>query len=138
MQCFTIEPNGHPTLLDTGLEKVNSINLTWSDQELVPVPLVADIMMRVFKLTISHGPSSEIISVSDSSYCYTAPKGEVYNFSVTATYVGAMYTGTGCNKPSPVLSRMLPSLPSINRMESSINCSLKKDGKIFLSLSFKV
>ena len=129
-------------MLDTGLEKVNSINLTWSDQELVPVPLVADIMMRVFKLTISHGPSSEIISVSDSSYCYTAPKGappcEVYNFSVTATYVGAMYTGTGCNKPSPVLSRMLPSLPSINRMESSINYSLKKDGKIFLSLSFKV
>ena len=121
---------------------MNSINLTWSDQELAPVPLVADIMMHVFKVTISHGSSSEIIPVSDSYYYYTAPEGapscEVYNFSVTATYVGAMYTGAGCSKPSPVLSRMLPSLPSINRMESSINYSLKKDGEIFLSLLFEV
>ena len=136
---FCIEPNQHLTLLSTG-EGVNSINLTWSDQQLASVPL-AD-MMQVFKLNISHGFKSNIISVNESYYYFTAPEDappcEVYNFSVTATYIGSTYNG--CHVSSPVLSTMLPSLPNINKMEPSINYSLKKEGKekIILSLSFKV
>ena len=65
-----------------------------------------------------------------SSFPFTAPPNappcEVYNFSVTATPVGATYTGDGCSVPSPVLSRMLPSLPDIMQLESAINCSLER------------
>ena len=111
---------------------MNAINLTWSDQELASHPLVAD-MMQVFKLSISHGSSGEIIPVKRSYYYYTAPEGappcEVYNFFVTAIYIGATYTGAGCSEPSLLLSRMLPSLPTINRMESSINYSLIKESR---------
>ena len=60
-----------------------------------------------------------------STLTFNAPKDalpcEVYNFSVTATYVGATYTGAGCSVPSPVLSTMLPSLPDIKKIESSLN-----------------
>ena len=69
-----------------------------------------------------------------------APPCEVYNFSVTATYVGATYTGAGCSVPSPVLSTMLPSLPDIDSMQSSVMYSLEKQssGRITLIVSFKV
>ena len=60
-----------------------------------------------------------------STFMFTAPEDappcEVYNFSVTATYVGATYTGAGCSVPSPVLSTMLPSLPDIKKIESSLS-----------------
>ena len=73
--------------------------------------------------------STQVISLNDSNYYYfTAPEDaplcEVYNFSVTATYVGATYTGAGCSIPSPVLSRMLPSLPNVDELESSLSYSL--------------
>ena len=57
----------------------------------------------------------------------SAPPCEVYNFSVTATYVGTTYTGAGCSVPSPVLSIMLPSLPDKVGLESSLNYSLRKE-----------
>ena len=121
---------------------MNSINLTWSNQELASVPSVVDVM-RTFTLNISHGSSSQIFSVNATHFHFTAPEGappcEVYNFSVAATYVGATYTGAGCSVPSPVLSTMLPSLPNISQLESSIHYSLMKEGKeqIFI-LSFEV
>ena len=65
---------------------------------------------------------------------------EVYNFSVTATYPGATYTGTGCSVPSPVFTTMLPSLPNITRLESSVKYSLKKNlsGRVVLRVTFMV
>ena len=125
-------------------EEVNSINLTWS-QGLSPdsVCLATDVM-HTFLLNITHGTSSQAISVNESYYYFTAPEGaplcEIYNFSVTATYVGATYTGAGCSVPSPVLSTMLPSLPNIETVESSLNYSLSKQGKerIILNLTFEV
>ena len=56
-----------------------------------------------------------------------APPCEVYNFSVTATYVGATYTGAGCSVPSPVLSTVLPSLPDATRLKSSLNYMLERN-----------
>ena len=66
---------------------------------------------------------------------------EVYNFSITAhaTYVGATYTGAGCSVPSPVLSRMLPSLPDISRLESTLKYSISTDSAgVTLNVSFMV
>ena len=74
----------------------------------------------------------QVIQQNETGYLYNAPKGakpcEFYNFSVTATYVGTMatYTGADCNVHSEVLNIMLPSLPDIARIESSLEYVLKK------------
>ena len=103
--------------------------------------------MLPFSLTVSRGSSSQLENISEVNESYivnfTAPEGvppcEVYNFSVTATYVGATYTGAGCSVPSPVLSRMLPSLPNISRLESSLNYMLGKQSTAFvIEVSFEV
>ena len=83
------------------------------------------------------------LKFSQPYYVFTAPEGappcEVYNFSVTATYIGATYTGAGCSVPSPVLSRMLPSLPDIKRLQSSHSYSLEKQsGKFIFTVYFQV
>ena len=119
-------------VLDVG---VSFINLTWD--------LFVDNEAQIFLLTISHSSSSDNKSLNESTFHFTAPEGappcEVYNFSVTATYVGATYTGAGCSVPSPVLSTMLPSLPSIDQLESSLNFVLsKKSGGLSLQVSFEV
>ena len=114
------------------------VNLSWSygSQSL------ADAVLR-FSLTISNGSSSQELPLSNESY-FTAPEGappcEIYNFSVTATYIGATYigatyTGAGCSVSSPVLSTMLPSLPNIGELESSLHHLLDKRST---SLSFVV
>ena len=119
-------------VLDIG---ISSVNLTW-DLSVVEA-------LQSFLLTISHGSSSDIKSLNESYYHFTAPEGappcEIYNFSVTATYVGATYTGAGCSVPSPVLSTMLPSLPTIDQLESSLNFVLnKKSGGLSLLVFFEV
>ena len=121
----------------------NGINMSWT-QELFN-SMADSNAIQTFALTISHGSSSQVIPLNDSNYYYfTAPEDaplcEVYNFSVTATYVGATYTGAGCSIPSPVLSRMLPSLPDVDELESSLSYSLTKHPErgIVLWISFMV
>ena len=121
-------------VLDIG---IRSVNLTWD--------LSVGGADQSFLLTISHGSSSDIMSLNESYYHFTAPEGappcEVYNFSVTATYVGATYTGAGCSVPSFVNNNMimLPSLPSIGRLESSLMYSLVQNSeKYTLNVSFEV
>ena len=130
---ITIEPRESHLLVAE--EEINSVNLTWSQES--SLHLLADVMQSFF-LTISHGSSSHVISLSESYYNFMppedAPPCEVYNFSVTATYVGATYTGDGCSVPSPVLSRMLPSLPNIDGVESSLKYSLMKQDKARITL----
>ena len=73
---------------------------------------------------------SRTLRVDQAHYVFTAPPNappcEVYNFSVTATPVGATYTGDGCSVPSPTFSTMLPSLPDVSKLESSLNYSMNK------------
>ena len=115
---------------------VGSVNLTWD--------LSVGGTDHIFLLTISHGSSSDNVSLNESHYHFTAPEGappcEVYNFSVTTIYVGATYTGAGCRVPSFVNNMiMLPSLPSIGRLESSLMYSLVQNSeKYTLNVSFKV
>ena len=123
---------------------INGINISWSQE---PSDLLVDLSdaTQAYSLTINHGSSSKVIPLNESSYYFTAPEGaplcEVYNFSVTTTqYVGATYTGADCSIPSPVLSRMLPSLPDIDQVESSLSYSLSKHPErgIILWVSFIV
>jgi hypothetical protein len=114
------------------------INLSWSLES----QGLDDAALRIL-LTTSHRSSSGKVSLNASYYLFTAPEGappcEVYNFSVTATYVGATYTGAGCSVPSPVISTMLPSPPSIDQLESSLNLVLsKKSGVLSFHVSFEV
>ena len=99
----------------------------------------------MYMLTVKNSNTCvESLVLQEPYHVFTAPEGappcEVYNFSVTATYVGATYTGAGCSVPSPVLSRMLPSLPDIHRLELSLNYSLTKqsDGGVTLRVYFPV
>ena len=96
-----------------------------------------------YNLTISHGSASRIISLNESYYIFTAPEGappcEVYNFSVSATYVGTTYTGAGCNVPSTVISTTLPSLPDITYLSDTISYHLVKLSQgLTLSVYFEV
>ena len=86
------------------------------------------------------------LQLNESHYVFSSQSSpsscEVYNFSVTATPLGATYTGDGCSVLSPVLSRMLPSLPDVTTLESTIIYSLRyesdsTDGFV-LTVHFKV
>ena len=97
----------------------------------------------MYMLAVSSDSQEWTIPLLEPYHVFTAPEDappcEVYNFSVTATYVGATYTGAGCRVLSPVLSTMLPSLPDIKRLESSLNHSLEKQsGEVTLSVYFEV
>ena len=124
-------------LLTTTEEKVDSLMLTWSQGSLLP-----DIM-QTFLLTINHGSSSHVIPLNESHYNFTAPEGappcEVYNFSVTANYIGATYIGAGCSVPGILNNKMLPSLPDIDRLESTITYRLLQQSEEFIfNISFEV
>ena len=114
-----------------------SVNITWS-----PLPL-SDIN-HTYNVKIKDSRKSLTpVRLSEPYFLFIAPEDappcEVYNFSVTATYVGATYTGAGCSVPSPVLSTMLPSLPDITPVESSIQYALIKQAmKINITVTFEV
>ena len=100
------------------------VNISWSQQQ------TSDLVEEFYSLSIDYGSSRDVLLVNDTHYYFRAPDNaspcEVYNFSVTATPVGATYTGDGCSVPSAVLSRMLPSLPDTASLKSSLNFSLKR------------
>ena len=120
------------------------INISWSHLMSSSLSLASIATHDVYyNLTISYGSSSQEIFLNESNYHFTAREGtppcEVYNFSVTASHVGATYTGSGCSVPSPVLSTMLPSLPNIKYFCDSISYHLVKLSQgITLSVYFKV
>ena len=128
------------TLEATDSETIQSSNISWNSLPL----LVNPEPKQTYSLSVKSPSTQELtFQLYEPYYLFTAPEGappcEIYDFSVTATYVGATYTGAGCCVPSPVLSRMLPSLLDIDLLESSINYSLKKQsGKVILSVSYQV
>ena len=107
----TIDPAPGPVIDLRGSQDISNqmINISW---EFLPSIDTS----KLYNLTVETSSGIlQTIDIDKPFHIFTAPKGaplcEVYNFSVTATYVGATYTGDGCSAPSPVLSRcMLPSL----------------------------
>ena len=102
-----------------------------------------DVNLTYELFVMSDNTDKKTIQIDKLYFVFTAPENapicEVYNFSVTATYVGATYSGAGCSVPSPVLSTMLPSLPDIESLERSINYTVKKEsGTVYLLVSFQV
>ena len=122
--------------MDTNDIRLQTVNVSWGFQS-----------QSIYTLTILNSrktqPQTQIHQLHQHHFVFNAPEGappcEVYNFSVIATYVGATYTGAGCSVLSPVLSRMLPSLPDKMRFESSLKHSLEKhNSSISLKISIKV
>ena len=115
------------------------INLSWSQES----QSLANVLLSM-SLRVSNGSySQEIPLLNKSSYYFTAPKGapacELYNFSVTATYIGANYTEADCSVTSSILSTLLPSLPNISRLDSTLGYMLTKHSAGFvLYISFEV
>ena len=108
-----------------------SVNISWSPRS------------SSANLTVtSDNTESRTVQINRAYYVFKAPTNappcEVYNFSVTATPVGATYTGDGCSVPSPVLSRMLPSLPDTERLESYTNYSLTRVSLTGFELSVNI
>ena len=116
---------------------MNGINISWTQESFTQLAG----LQSAYSLMISHGSDSHVISLNESSYYFTPPESapfcQVYNFSVVASYAGA---GADCSEPSPVISRMLPPLPDIDEVESSLSYTLTKSTQkgIVLSVSFKV
>ncbi len=135
-----------PILIKIGQVKdlaVRSVNLTWTSPE--AQELIEQSIKLNYSLKVTSKSDTTPIQVQEPFYIFTAPEGappcEVYNFSVTATYVGATYTGTACSIPSPVISRMLPSLPDIIRLESTLmikHSTLADSDGVTLIVSFMV
>ena len=101
-----------------------SLNISWNLFKLMA--------FDNFTLTVSSFNTQQYSFLVDKPhFVFSAPKDapacEVYNFSVTSTYVGATYTGAGCSTASPVISRMLTSLPDVAYLESSLNYTLEKE-----------
>ena len=127
-----------PTVIELFIIDVdtNVVNISWSRGSNLNVS-------QDFNLSIYYGSNRKTIHTTEPHHSFTAPEGappcEVYNFSVTATYIGATYTGAGCRAPSPVISRMLPSLPDIKRLNSSLTYSLVLiRGDLKLNITFEV
>ena len=117
----------------------NAINITWSSKT------SAETSEYSFLLTINSSSISSPMTLvlHNTLYLFTAsehvPPCEVYNFSVTATHVGATYTGAGCSVSSPVLSTMLLSVPDIDKMEQTIQFTLAKlSGELIFNISYEV
>ena len=134
---YVLEPA--QLMLEVSDIKSDAINITWHHE--------SEQTVRTFSLTITYGSHVEVIPLSESYHYFTAPEAapscEVYNFSVTATQydiVGATYTGAGCSVHSSVLSRMLPSLPDIEQVESTLSYVLIKqsNGGLVLQVLFTV
>jgi hypothetical protein len=115
--------------LDIGLQ---FINFSWSPLHL----------NESYTLTVnSENTQPQLHESLESSFLFTAPDDappcEVYNFTATFDSVGATSGVVGC---SVVFSRMLPSLPNKQGLESSLNYSIEREdaNTVSIVVSIKV
>ena len=89
-----------------------------------------DVNVTYTLTVIRNNTQPQIFELNETGYVFSAPEGappcEVYNFSVNANLVGTNTTYVGCSIASETVATMLPSLPDISRMESSIDYVLEK------------
>ena len=133
---MSVYPAGFIALQAEDLDEEQSLNISWID------PYESNWLYNFTVINSAH-KQWMFAPQTEPHHIFTAPEGapacEVYNFSVTAFYIGAIYTGAGCSVPSPTLSQMLPSLPNISRLESSLDYVLEKQSTSFaVEVSFEV
>ena len=106
---------------------IQAVTLSW-----IPSLSSKDINETYTLTAMSSGTRPQIVEQNETSYVFNGPEGfqpcELYNFSVTASLVGTTGTHivTGCSVPNEPITTMLPSLPNISRMESSVGYILLK------------
>ena len=139
MSCYTTISDPVPVTVMSNIVDLQTFNISWS-----PLSLENRNQTYMYTLTVTTSNStSQTFQTDGQIYVFkvpdNAPPCEVYNFSVTATYDGATYTGAACSEPSPVLSRMLPSPPDVTPLESTLTATLaKQQSGIDLEVSFSV
>ena len=122
--------------------QLQMVNISWTPLD---IPSNQNYTLRV----TSMNTQPQVYPLPPSFMVFKAPEGappcEVYNFSVTTTYVGgsyvgATYTGDDCCIVSQVVSRMLPSLPDKMMLESSLSYSLERQSSeaIIMTISLSV
>ena len=139
--CFLLQLGPSTLTIDAiDTESLQSVNVTWSS-----LPSLVDPQPnQTYTLSVKSPSLGETkIKINVPHYLFTAPEGapacEVYRFSVSAAFVGATYTGDGCSAYSPVISKVLPSLPDVDVLNSSLTYSLiKQAGDVTLNASFEV
>ena len=127
--------------------QLQTVKIYWNPLSL-PLPLMIQDINQTYTLTVtSSNIQPLVLQLNQLSYIFTAPEGtppcEVYNISIIATYhdiAGITYTGDDCSVASSVRLLMLPSLPDIRNLESSLYYTLRKNttGNITLKVSFSV
>ena len=120
-----------PINLSSTGANLQAVMLSWIPS-LSTLPLMEDIY-ETYTLTVMRSNAQPQILPCDQPGCiFNASKGvppcALYNFTATATYSGtrANYTEAGCSVHSAVVNIMLPSLPDIGKMESSLHYVLEK------------
>ena len=110
---------------------LQAVMLSWIPS-LSSLPLMEDIY-ETYTLTVMRSNAQPQILPCDQPGCiFNASKGvppcALYNFTATAIYGGtrANYNGAGCSVHGTVVNIMLPSLPDISKMESSLDYVLEK------------
>ena len=138
----------HPVKFIVRDVDLQTIEISWGPLIKLPLPLMVQDINETYTLSVtSTNTQLQRVELHEQSYVFTAPEGappcEVYNISVLATYqdiAGNTYTGEGCSVGTPVVQRMLPSLPDIRNLESSLYLVLQKNvtGQVTLKVSFSV
>jgi hypothetical protein len=122
-------------------------NISWNSVQLIPGAVVNFYTFSVVSKSTLFAPFRQELQGTNHSIIFTAPEDvphcEVYNFSVTATYdiIGAAYTGASCSVTvsGSVLSTMLPTLPEVDDLESTLTHSLEKSlSGITMRINFMV
>ena len=117
---------------------VQSVNVSWSElsdnyQPIENYTLIVQNTNESSRQTFTLNESFYIfISKEDNSSC------AVFNFSVLTSFTSSIHSGS-CISESNAVQTMLPSLPNITFLESSINVSLARGvGSVILSVYFLV
>ena len=130
---LTFNPDSSQPLIFLSTSDLStSTNISWSNLSQVDS----------YNLTVtSKSYNHAFLEINRSSHIFISPpNAPPCDFSVTATPVGATYTGDGCSVPSNTLSVVLPSPPRLATVESSIHYYLEKQdtGGVMLNISFMV
>ena len=132
---YHIEPTLTVSEYNSG---VQSVNVSWSE--------LSDNYQPIENYTLivqnTNESSRQTFSLNESFYVFTSKEDNfscaVFNFSLLTSFTSSIHSGN-CISESNAVQTILPSLPDITLLESSINVTLARgEGSFILSVSFLV